>query len=58
MKSPGVYHRDRADRGAAETSRPEPVAYIEAVRRTPVWEATGCPQFDLGVSFCRRLLEA
>jgi HprK-related kinase B len=57
MKSPGVYHRDRAGRSAAETSRPEPAAYLEAVRHTRVWEATGCPQFDLGVSFCRRLLE-
>ena len=57
MKSPGVFHRDRGGRSAAETTRPEPAAYLEAVRHARVWEATGRPQFELGVSFCRRLLE-
>jgi HprK-related kinase B len=57
MKSPGVYYRDPAGGSGDETSRPEPAAYIESLRGTQVWEATGCPRFDLGVSFCRRLLE-
>jgi HprK-related kinase B len=58
MKSPGVFHRDAAGRSAAQTAQPEPARYLEAVRQTRVWEATGRPQFDLGVSFCRALLEA
>jgi HprK-related kinase B len=58
MKSPGVFHRDPSGRSASESARPGPDAYLEAVRQTRVWEATGCPEFDLGVSFCRRLLEA
>jgi len=58
MKSPGVFHRDASGRSASDTARPEPAGYLEAVRQTRVWEATGRPQFDLGVSFCRRLLEA
>lgn len=58
MKSPGVFHRDARGCSASETTRPEPGGYLEAVRQTRVWEATGRPQFDLGVSFCRRLLEA
>jgi len=57
MKSPGVFHRDPAGQSAADTARPEPARYLEAVRHTPVWEATGRPQFELGVSFCRGLLE-
>jgi HprK-related kinase B len=57
MKSPGVFHRDHAGRRAVETARPDPAAYLDATRRTPVWEATGRPEFELGVSFCRRLLE-
>lgn len=58
MKSPGVFHRDASGRSASDTSRPDPTSHLEAVRQTRVWEATGRPQFDLGVSFCRRLLEA
>lgn len=58
MKSPGVFQRDAGGRSASETARPEPVRYLEAVRQTRIWEVTGRPQFDLGVSFCRRLLEA
>jgi HprK-related kinase B len=57
MKSPGVYDHDRSGLSGEETTRPQPAAYLEAVRHTPVWEATGRPQFDLGVSFCRGLLE-
>ena len=57
MKSPGVYYGDRTGGSGDETTRPEPAAYIESLRATQVWEATGCPRFDLGVSFCRRLLE-
>ena len=57
MKSPGVFHRDQSGRSAVETARPDPAAYLAAVRHTRVWEATGRPEFELGVSFCRRLLE-
>jgi HprK-related kinase B len=57
MKSPGVFPRDAEGRSAAETARPSPAAYLEAVKGTRVWEASGSPQFELGVSFCRRLLE-
>lgn len=63
MKSPGVFHRDASGRSlaaqsASESTRTESAGYLDAVRQTRVWEATGRPQFDLGVSFCRRLLEA
>jgi HprK-related kinase B len=57
MKSPGVFHRDAAGQGAEATARTDPARYLEAVRHTRVWEATGCPRFELGVSFCRGLLE-
>jgi hypothetical protein len=58
MKSPGVFHRDEYGHGALETTRPDPRPYLAAVRGVPVWEATGRPNFELGVSFCRRVLEA
>lgn len=63
MKSPGVFHRDASGASlsaqkAADAARTESAGYLEAARHTRVWEATGRPQFDLGVSFCRRLLEA
>jgi HprK-related kinase B len=58
MKSPGVFHRDVHGQGALETTRPDPRPYLHAVRGVRVWEASGCPNFELGVSFCRRVLEA
>ena len=63
MKSPGAFHRDASGRclpaaSPSESARHESARYLEAVRGTPVWEASGRPQLDLGVSFCRRLLEA
>jgi HprK-related kinase B len=57
MKSPGVFHRKRGGQRAAATARPDPGAYLEAVRHRRVWEATGRPDFALGVSFCRSLIE-
>jgi HprK-related kinase B len=57
MKSPGVFHRDEAGRSAAETAHPEPELYLRALVDVPVYEATGQADFDVGVSFCRRLLE-
>jgi HprK-related kinase B len=58
MKSPGVFHRDEEGHSALETACPEPVNYLDAVLGVRVWEATGRPNFELGVNFCRRLLEA
>jgi HprK-related kinase B len=67
-KSPGVFHRDAAGRNVlgsiigdtnlGDAAEPEAEAVLEAVAGVRVWEATGSPQFDQGVSFCRRLLEA
>jgi HprK-related kinase B len=57
MKSPGVFHRDRQGRSAAETARPDPALYLRALAGVPVYEATGRAEFDVGVGFCRRLLE-
>lgn len=57
MKSPGVFHRDAEGRGAAETAAPDPDAYVRALDGVPVYEATGRADFDVGVGFCRRLLE-
>jgi HprK-related kinase B len=57
MKSPGVFHRDRAGRNAAETARPDPEQYLRALSGVPVYEATGRADFEVGVGFCRRLLE-
>jgi HprK-related kinase B len=58
MKSPGVFHRDREGRNAAETARPDPEHYFRALSGVPVYEATGRADFDVGVGFCRRLLES
>jgi HprK-related kinase B len=57
MKSPGVFHRDAEGRSAAETARPTPELYLRALSGVPVYEATGRADFDVGVGFCRRLLE-
>ncbi|HTV17025.1 MAG TPA: HprK-related kinase B [Polyangiaceae bacterium] len=57
MKSPGVFHRDAEGRSAAETAAPDPDAYVRALAGVPVYEATGRADFDVGVGFCRRLLE-
>lgn len=57
MKSPGVFHRDAEGRSAAETARPDPDVYLRALAAVPVYEATGRADFDVGVAFCRRLLE-
>jgi HprK-related kinase B len=57
MKSPGVFHRDAEGRSAAETAKPDPDVYLRALARVPVYEATGRADFDVGVGFCRRLLE-
>ena len=57
MKSPGVFHRDGAGRSAAESARPDPAPYLRALAGVPVYEATGRVQFEVGVDFCRRLLE-
>lgn len=57
MKSPGVFHRDAGGRGASAASRPEPERYVRALSVVPVYEATGRADFDVGVGFCRRLLE-
>ncbi len=58
MKSPGVFHRDSDGRSATETARPEPESYFRALVGVPVYEATGHADFDVGVSFCRRLLQS
>jgi HprK-related kinase B len=57
MKSPGVFHRDAQGRSAAATARPDPSLYVRALSGVPVYEATGRAEFDVGVGFCRRLLE-
>jgi HprK-related kinase B len=57
MKSPGVFHRDAEGRSAAETARPDPDVYLRTLAGVPVYEATGRADFDVGVGFCRRLLE-
>jgi HprK-related kinase B len=57
MKSPGVFHRDGEGRSAAETARPDAAPYLRALVGVPVYEATGRAQFDVGVGFCRQLLE-
>jgi HprK-related kinase B len=56
MKSPGVFHRDREGRNAAETAHQAPENYLRALAGVPVYEATGRADFDVGVGFCRRLL--
>lgn len=48
MKSPGVFHREGS---------PGPVAYLRALGDVLVYEATGRADFEMGVAFCRRLLE-
>lgn len=58
MKSPGVFHRDREGRNAAESDRFEPEHYLRALAGVPVYEATGRVEFEMGVGFCRRLLES
>jgi HprK-related kinase B len=58
MKSPGVFYRDEHGPGTPEATRPDPRLYLDSVRGTRIWEATGRPNFELGVSFCRRVLEA
>jgi HprK-related kinase B len=57
MKSPGVFHRDAEGRSAAETAKPDPDVYLRTLAGVPVYEATGRVDFDVGVGFCRRLLE-
>jgi HprK-related kinase B len=57
IKSPGVFHRDAEGRSAAETAKPNPDVYLKALAGVPVYEATGKADFDVGVGFCRRLLE-
>jgi HprK-related kinase B len=58
MKSPGVFHRDSQGRNAAEAARPDPEHYFRALSGVPVYEAAGRADFDVGVGFCRRLLES
>ena len=58
MKSPGVFHRDAEGQSASETERPDPAGYLHVARGIKVWEAKGAPNFELAVSFCRRVLEA
>lgn len=48
MKSPGVFLGE---------ANPEPGAYLRALGDVLVYEATGRADFDVGVAFCRRLLE-
>jgi HprK-related kinase B len=57
MKSPGVFHRDRRGRSAAESARLDPDLYLRALSGVPVYEAKGRADFEIGVSTCRRLLE-
>jgi HprK-related kinase B len=57
IKSPGVFHRNAEGRSAAETAKPDPAVYLQALAGVPVYEATGEADFDVGVGFCRRLLE-
>ena len=57
MKSPGVFHHDARGRGTPATDRPDPGAYVRALANVVVYEATGKAEFDVGVGFCRRLLD-
>jgi HprK-related kinase B len=57
MKSPGVFHRTGCWTHAPPEARPEPGAYLRALRGLLVYEATGRADFSAGVAFCRRLLE-
>jgi HprK-related kinase B len=57
MKSPGVFHREGNGAHAPPEARPEPEAYLRALGDVLVYEATGRADFDVGVAFCRRLLE-
>lgn len=57
-KSPGVFHRDTTGDNVASAAEPDAATVLAAVAGIRVWEATGSPQFDAGVSFCRRQLEA
>jgi HprK-related kinase B len=57
MKSPGVFHRNGHGLEAAEAWRPDPEPYVRALAGVPVYEAKGRADFDVGVGFCRRLLE-
>jgi HprK-related kinase B len=57
-KSPGVFHRDASGENVQGSAEPDAEAVLEAAAGVRVWEATGSPQFDVGVRFCRRVLEA
>jgi HprK-related kinase B len=57
MKSPGVFHRDRSGRSAAEAAALDPELYLRALSGVPVYEAKGRADFDIGVGICRRLLQ-
>lgn len=57
MKSPGVFHQELDGGHASAEALLEPEAYLRALRDVVVYEATGKADFDVGVGFCRRLLE-
>jgi HprK-related kinase B len=54
IKSPGAFH---VSSDGAPSAGPDPEAYFRALRDVLVYEATGRVDFDMGVGFCRRLLE-
>jgi len=56
MKAAGVFQVGGGD--VPPAAAPDPAAYFRALRGVLVYEATGRIDFDVGVGFCRRLLQS